>query len=95
MVFTKVLNFPDVVVLLLLLCWALHLHPLLDDELAHLAGPLVAEPAEVEAGQGVVDPFQEEDDETSLLSEGILGYVGECTTELSLVHNKIISLSLF
>ena len=85
-----VLNFPDVVVLpLLLLPRPLHLHPLLDDELPHLAGPLVTEPAEVEAGQGVVDPLQEEDDETSLLSEGILSYVGESATELSLLTGKL------
>ena len=66
----------------------MHLHPLLDDELPHLAGPLVTEPAEVEADQGVVDPLQEEDDETSLLSEGILCYVGEFATELSLVRDN-------
>ena len=75
-------------VLLPLLLLALsYLHPLLDDELPHLTGPLVTEPAEVEAGQGVVDPLQEEDDETSLLSEGILSYVGECATEVSLVRD--------
>ena len=67
-----------------------YLHPFLDDELPHLVGPLVAEPSEVEAGQGVVDPLQEEDDETSLLSEGILSDVGKCATELSLV-NEIIN----
>ena len=87
-----VLNFPDVVVLPLpLLPLPLHLHPLLDDELPHLAGPLVTEPAEVEAGQGVVDPLQEEDNETALLSEGILSYIGKCTTEIRLITSISIN----
>ena len=76
--------FLSIFFLLQLLLLLIYLHPLLDDELPHLAGSLVTEPAEVEAGQGVVDPLQEEDDETALLSEGILGYVGKCTTEIRL-----------
>ena len=76
---------PIFLLLLLLLLALSYLHPLLDDELPHLAGPLVTEPAEVEAGQGVVDPLQEEDDETTLLPEGILSYVGKCTTEIRLI----------